>query len=76
MAQTTQQIIDFINSTSQPNSITGKILAEALNGLIAKSSYAGVAKLSTVPGTPEGSVFYIATEAGTFTHFNNAVVKA
>lgn len=76
MAQTTQQIIDFINSTSQPNSITGKILAEALNGLIAKSSYAGVAKLSTEPGTPEGSVFYIATEAGTFTHFNNAVVKA
>lgn len=76
MAQTTQQIIDFINSTSQPNSITGKILAEALNGLIAKSSYAGVAKLSTDPGTPEGSVFYIATEAGTFTHFNNAVVKA
>lgn len=76
MAQTTQQIIDFINSTSQTNSITGKILAEALNGLIAKSSYAGVAKLSTDPGTPEGSVFYIATEAGTFTHFNNAVVKA
>ena len=76
MAQTTQQIIDFINSTSQPNSITGKILAEALNGLIAKSSYAGVAKLSTDPGTPEGSVFYIATEAGTFTHFNNSVVKA
>ena len=76
MAQTTQQIIDFINSTSQPNSITGKILAEALNGLIAKSSYAGVAKLSTEPGTPEGSVFYIATEAGTFTHFNNSVVKA
>lgn len=76
MAQTTQQIIDFINSTSQPNSITGQILAEALNGLIAKSSYAGVAKLATDPGTPEGGAFYIAGEAGTFSHFNNAIVKA
>lgn len=76
MAQTTQQIIDFINSTSQPNSITGQILAEALNGLIAKSSYAGVAKLATDPGTPEGGAFYIAGEVGTFSHFNNAIVKA
>lgn len=76
MAQTTQQIINFINSTSQPNSITGQILAEALNGLIAKSSYAGVAKLATDPGTPEGGAFYIAGEVGTFSHFNNAIVKA
>ena len=53
-----------------------KTLAAYLN---AGYLYAGVAVLTptpTSPGTPAGKVFYLVTEAGTYTNFSNLVVNA
>ena len=38
--------------------------------------FLGTANLQTIPGTPTGQVFYLATQAGTYEGFGNAVVNA
>lgn len=57
--------IDTIPNTSSSN------VQQALNELFKNSSYAGIAIPTTNPGIPDGPVFYIATEAGTYSNFNN-----
>lgn len=57
--------------------ITGAVLQNALNNIISNvgenASFAGVATPSTNPGTPDGPVFYIASESGTYSNFGGIV---
>lgn len=58
--------------------VTGAILQEQLLNMIvslgAGYQFMGVATPSTNPGTPDAKVFYIASEAGTYTNFGGIVV--
>lgn len=58
--------------------ITGPVLNSVLtamvNSLGAGFQFVGVATPSADPGTPDYNVFYIATEAGTYTNFGGLVV--
>lgn len=63
--------------TNGNQEITGAVLQNALNNIISNvgenASFAGVATLSTNPGTPDGNVFYIASESGTYSNFGGIV---
>lgn len=60
--------IDNIPNTSSSN------VQQALNELFKNALYAGIATPTTNPGTPNGPVFYIATEAGTYSNFSGISV--
>jgi hypothetical protein len=59
--------------------ITGDVLQNTLltiiNSVGEHSGFAGIAKPTDNPGMPDQNVFYIATEPGTYTNFNFAVVE-
>ncbi len=63
--------------TNGNQEITGAVLQNALNNIISNvgenASFAGVATPSTNPGTPDGPVFYIASESGTYSNFGGIV---
>ena len=63
--------------TNGNQEITGAVLQKALNNIISNvgenASFAGVATPSTNPGTPDGNVFYIASESGTYSNFGGIV---
>ena len=63
--------------TNGNQEITGAVLQNALNNIISNvgenASFAGVATPSTNPGTPDGNIFYLATEPGTYSNFGGIV---
>ena len=60
--------------------ITGEVMNQVLtamvNSLGSNYQFAGVATPSTNPGTPDQNVFYMATQAGTYTNFSAIVLQA
>lgn len=64
--------------TNGNQEITGALLQSTLNSIIdqvgANASYKGVAIPSTNPGSPDGSVFYIASTQGTYANFGGFVL--
>lgn len=58
--------------------ITGQVLQNTLTTLISQigvnATFAGIATPSTVPGTPDQNVFYIASKKGIYVNFNNIKV--
>ena len=60
--------------TNGNQEITGALLQSTLNSIIdqvgANATFKGVATPSTVPGTPDGPLFYIAYEKGIYANFN------
>lgn len=57
--------------------ITGPILNSVLNAMVdslAGFHYSGIATPATDPGTPDSNVFYLASEAGTYTNFGGLAV--
>lgn len=70
--------IQQVVKTNGNNEITGALLQQSLlamiNSLGANYQFAGIATPSTVPGTPDQNVFYIAATAGTYTNFGGLVV--
>lgn len=58
--------------------ITGVIMNSVLNAMVdslgAGYQYKGVATPATNPGTPDYNVFYLASEAGTYTNFGGLVI--
>lgn len=58
--------------------ITGAIMNSVLNAMVdslgAGYQYKGVATPATNPGTPDYNVFYLASEAGTYTNFGGLVI--
>ena len=63
--------------TNGNQEITGAVLQKVLNNIISNvgenASFVGVATPSTNPGTPDGNVFYIASESGTYSNFGGIV---
>lgn len=59
--------------------ITGKVLQDVLNNIVSNlgenSTFAGIATPSTNPGTPDGPVFYLATQNGTYSNFGGAIIE-
>ena len=72
-------IINVIKSNGHQE-ITGIILQAVLNTIVSNlgqyASFAGVATPTTKPGTPDGKVYYIASEAGTYANFNGIILDA
>lgn len=62
-----------IIKTNGNQEITGQLLQNVLNSIVSSvgenSTFAGIATPSTNPGTPDGNVFYLATEAGIYANF-------
>lgn len=60
--------------TNGTQAITGQILQDSLNNIVSNvgkdCTFAGIATPTTNPGVPDGNVFYLATEAGTYSNFN------
>jgi len=73
-----QSITDVIY-TNSVNAITGDGLQGELHricdALGENATYAGVAVPATNPGTPDGTVYYFASEMGTYTHFSGIVIN-
>lgn len=65
--------------TNGNKEITGAVLQNVLNNIIsnlgANATFAGIATPSTNPGTPDGPVFYLATQNGTYSNFGGAIVE-
>lgn len=59
--------------------ITGQVLQNTLlsivNNLGENATFAGLATPRTNPGTPDGVIFYIATQQGTYQYFNNLAIN-
>ena len=70
--QLKQSVSDVIK-TNGNQEITGSILQNVLLTIIssvgANATFAGIATPTTNPGTPDGPVFYLASESGTYTNF-------
>lgn len=65
-------IADIIK-TNGNQEITGQLLRNVLNNIVSsvgeKATFAGVAALTTNPGTPDGPVFYLAPYNGAYSNF-------
>lgn len=72
---TLKAAIVTVIKTNNNQEITGAVLQNALFSIInsvgANATFAGVATPSTNPGTPDGPVFYLATEKGIYSNFNS-----
>lgn len=73
-----QAVADVIKSNGNQE-ITGAILQNALLTIISTvgsgATFAGIAKPTTNPGTPDQNVFYIASEDGTYSNFNGVMLN-
>ena len=71
-------IADVIK-TNGNQEITGRVLQNVPNNIIsnlgANATFANIATPSTNPGTPDGPVFYLATQSGTYSNFGGAIVE-
>jgi hypothetical protein len=66
--------IAAVIKTNGLEEITGQLLQNALNSIIdnvgENATFKGVATPTTAPGTPDGVLFYIASEAGVYANFD------
>lgn len=70
-------IADVIK-TNGNQEITGQLLQDVLNNIVSSlgenATFAGIATPTTDPGTPDGPVFYLASQVGTYSNFNGLSV--
>nr|UVM82165.1 MAG: hypothetical protein [Bacteriophage sp.] len=73
-----QAVADVIKANGQ-HEITGNVLQQTLlsmvNALGLGAQFTGFATVATVPGSPDEKKFYLATNIGTYTNFNNFVLS-
>ena len=71
--------IDAVIKTNGRQEISGAALNTQLKNMIAELGagyqFMGVATPATNPGTPDANVFYLASEAGTYTNFGGIVIN-
>lgn len=76
--QLKQAVSDVIKANGNQE-ITGAILQNALLSIIStigkNATFAGIAKPTTNPGTPDGPVFYLASKTGTYSNFDGIVIE-
>lgn len=74
---TLKAAVSEVINTNGNNEITGAILQQVLlsiiNSLGADFQFAGVAKRTTNPGTPDQRVYYLASEVGAYPNFGLTV---
>ena len=77
---TLKAAIAQIIKTNNNQEITGANMQSVLNNIIdnvgENSTFAGIATPSTNPGAPDGNVFYLATEAGTYSNFSGIKIAS
>lgn len=77
--ETLKAAIQSVVKTNGNNEITGALLQQSLlamiNSLGNGYQYIGLATLATKPGTPDQNVFYIASESGIYSNFDNLAVS-
>lgn len=77
--QELKQAIANVIKTNGNQEITGAILQSTLlsivNGIGVNRTFAGIATPTTVPGTPDANIFYLALTAGSYVNFNNITVN-
>lgn len=77
---TLKAAIASIIKTNGNKEITGQLLQNVLNNIVSSvgenSTFAGIATPATNPGVPDGNVFYLATEAGTYSNFNGIEIAS
>lgn len=70
-----KQSITEVIRTNGNKEITGAVLQSTLLTIIstvgANATFAGIATPATNPGTPDGPVFYLASESGTYSNFGS-----
>ena len=68
-----------IIKTNGNQEITGQLLQSVLNNIVSSigenATFVGIATPSTNPGTPDGNVFYFATQPGTYVNFGGIKVE-
>ena len=76
---TLKKAIASVIKTNGNQEITGAVLQSTLNSIVnavgENATFAGVATPSTNPGTPDGPVFYLASEIGTYSNFNQLIIE-
>lgn len=77
---TLKAAIASIIKTNGNKEITGQLLQNVLNNIVSSvgenSTFAGIATPITNPGVPDGNVFYLATEAGTYSNFSGIEIAS
>ena len=67
--------VSNVIKTNGTQSITGQIMQNVLLTIIStigeNATFAGIAEPTTIPGTPDGNLFYIAYEKGIYANFNS-----
>lgn len=67
--------IEEVIKTNGNQEITGQILQNVLKSIVstlgANATFAGIATPNTNPGTPDGPMFYIASEPGVYANFGS-----
>ena len=68
----TAAAVTFDNAASGMTAVTTQEAIDELSSKLKNAGYfyAGIATPTTNPGTPDGSVFYLANQEGTYTNFN------
>lgn len=65
--------------TNGNQQITGAVLQNVLNSIISNvgenATFAGIATPVTNPGTPDGPVFYLASQSGIYSNFEGITVE-
>ena len=73
-----QEIQQYIR-TNNNQEITGEVLQNVLVSIVSNvgenAGFGGIAKKTTSPGTPDGPVFYFATEQGVYPNFGGLEIE-
>ena len=76
---TLKAAIAQIIKTNNNQEITGQLLQNVLNNMVSSvgenSTFAGIATPSTNPGAPDGPIFYLAFESGTYPNFDGITIS-
>lgn len=74
-----KKAISDVIKTNGNQEITGQLLQQVLLNIVASvganATFAGIAAPTTNPGTPDGPVFWIASEPGVYSKFNSFEVS-
>lgn len=75
-----KEAITSVIKTNGNQEITGQLLQNVLNSMVSSvgenATFAGIATPATSPGTPDGPVFYIASQAGTYSNFGGIEIDS
>lgn len=73
-----KQAVSDVIKTNRNQEITGQVLQNTLLSIInivgANATFVGIATPTTIPGTPDQNIFYLATIEGRYINFDNIIL--